>query len=135
MWGGLALGAAISKSDFIPYLQGLPAISQFQIWFLPIFAFTFSFFISNTAAANLFLPLAFSIKDPINVPTAILTALACSFGMLLPVSTPPNAIAFSTGQIKSMEMARIGILLGLSALIVLLLVVKNVIPLLFKVVL
>jgi sodium-dependent dicarboxylate transporter 2/3/5 len=43
-------------------------------------------------------------------------ALSASFAMALPVSTPPNAIAYSTGLITSSQMARTGIIVGIISL-------------------
>ena len=60
---------------------------------------------------------------------AILTALACSFAMALPISTPPNAIAFATGKIDSHDMLRTGGVIGFVSVIVLLLGYQVMIPL------
>ena len=45
-------------------------------------------------------------------------ALSASFAMALPISTPPNAIAYSTGLIKSSQMAKIGVLMGVISLVI-----------------
>ena len=44
-------------------------------------------------------------------------ALSASFAMALPISTPPNAIAYSTGLIKSSQMATIGIIIGFISIV------------------
>ena len=44
-------------------------------------------------------------------PMLIGTAFACSLAMPLPVSTPPNAMAFSSGQISVADMVKPGVLL------------------------
>ena len=44
-------------------------------------------------------------------------ALSASLAMCLPVSTPPNAIAHASGLIKSRDMSKIGIILGLTGLL------------------
>ena len=44
-------------------------------------------------------------------------ALSASFAMALPVSTPPNAIAYSTGLVTSSQMARAGIIMGIVSLV------------------
>ena len=44
-------------------------------------------------------------------------AMAASFAMSLPISTPPNAIAYSTGLIKTKQMFTTGILVGVISLV------------------
>jgi sodium-dependent dicarboxylate transporter 2/3/5 len=85
----------------------------------------FGTFMSNTAAANLILPIGISSASvaggaPLAVQVAISIALAASMSMALPVSTPPNAIAYGSGEIKTRDMALAGSILG--ALAVLLIV-------------
>ena len=76
-------------------------------------------FMSNTAAANLFLPIGLSsaaIFDaqgglyPIQV--AISIALAASMSMALPISTPPNALAYASGEVASRDLARVAFAIG-----------------------
>ena len=45
-------------------------------------------------------------------------AVAASCAMSLPISTPPNAIAYSTGLIQQKDMARVGLTAGLLSLII-----------------
>jgi sodium-dependent dicarboxylate transporter 2/3/5 len=42
----------------------------------------------------------------------VLIAMACSLAMALPVSTPPNAVAYASGAIKSKDMAISGLVVG-----------------------
>ena len=44
-------------------------------------------------------------------------ALSSSMAMLLPISTPPNAIAHSTGLVKQSEMLRVGIIIGVIGMV------------------
>lgn len=65
---------------------------------------------SHTAAANLILPVVVSLQVP-GVPVVwvgIVTALACALGIALPISTPPNALAYATGEISAKDMLRVG---------------------------
>ena len=50
---------------------------------------------------------------------AIVIALGCSLGMCLPISTPPNAIAYSTGTTPTKEMAIVGIVVGVIGIVLL----------------
>lgn len=71
---------------------------------------------SNTASANVMVPLMIGIAqstgaDPGRV--AVATCLACSLGFMLPISTPPNALAYATGLVRLPTMARYGFLLDI----------------------
>jgi sodium-dependent dicarboxylate transporter 2/3/5 len=82
----------------------------------------FGTFMSNTAAAYLILPIGISSASliggaPLAVQVAISIALAASMSMALPVSTPPNAIAYGSGEIKTREMAVAGSILGAIAVL------------------
>ena len=57
---------------------------------------------SNTASANVMVPLMIAIAHESHlpvIPIAMATGLACSFGFMLPVSTGPNALAYATGHV------------------------------------
>jgi len=76
--------------------------------------------VSNTATANLLIPVAMSIAGENQVMLAIAIALSCSVAMALPVSTPPNAIAFSTNAIRSRDMFRSGIMISFVSMVLVL---------------
>lgn len=82
---------------------------------------------SNTASANVMVPLMIGVAqscgaDPQRV--AVATCLACSLGFMLPISTPPNALAFSTGYVRIPQMVRFGIMLDIAGGIGVWLIVK-----------
>ena len=67
---------------------------------------------SNTAAANMVVPVIIALAKAANidpVPPAIGATLGASWGFMLPVSTPPNAIAYGSGMIPITKMIRAGI--------------------------
>lgn len=71
---------------------------------------------SNTATATMLIPIVVGIAksagiDPVG--PALAATLACSFGCALPVSTPPNALAYGTGWVPIPFMVRKGLLLDL----------------------
>jgi sodium-dependent dicarboxylate transporter 2/3/5 len=71
---------------------------------------------SNTASASLVVPVVLALSqaagvDP--VKPALAATAACSFGFMLPVSTPPNALVYATGKVRIPEMVRHGVLLDL----------------------
>lgn len=119
--GGLALGIAIQEQGLADYF--ISTISSIQINFyllLLIFSITtvtLSNFMSNTAATTILIPVGISMLsitegiDPIILPFVI--GLSASCALLLPVSTPPNAIAYSTGLIKQSEFRIGGFIVGL----------------------
>lgn len=122
MWGGLALGEAITVSGLSQWVVSLPILAQHGFWLVVIFALSaigISTFMSNTATANLLIPLAIAIPGENNILLAVVTALACSLAMALPISTPPNAVVFSSGMLKSTDMFKAGGLVSLLGLILL----------------
>ncbi|QYH20127.1 anion permease [Corynebacterium aquatimens] len=84
----------------------------------------------HSAAANLLLPLAVSLAlsldgiDPLVV--AAVVAIACSLGMSLPISTPPNAIAYATKEISIPQMAIVGLVVGTVATLLLIFALPSV---------
>ena len=91
-----------------------------------IICYILSNFISNTATAALLVPiLAVVCKgmgDSLNsiggTPTVLIgIAVAASVAMTLPISTPPNAIAHSTGLVEQKEMMKIGLTMGIIGLV------------------
>ena len=72
---------------------------------------------SNTASASMVIPVMIAIAGHIDVspvPPALGAALGASFGFMLPVSTPPNAIVYGSGLVPLKEMVRAGLLFDLA---------------------
>ena len=83
-------------------------------------------FISNTATATLLVPIlaivGTSMGDQLDHLGGISTlligiALSSSMAMLLPISTPPNAMAHSTGFISQKDMMKAGLIMGIIGLV------------------
>ena len=81
-------------------------------------------FLSHTSAANLLLPILATVASAINLSSfggssALLIGLAIStsVAMILPISTPPNAIASSTGLVATKDMAKMGIIMSIVGLV------------------
>ena len=130
MWGGLALGVGMQKSGLSDWLVSMPLFEGHGYELLIVFSvvgLALSTFISNTAAANLLLPIVMSIDDESKILIAFSVALSCSFAMAFPISTPPNAIAFSTKVINSKDMLISGTIVSIFALVLVLLGLKLVI--------
>ena len=129
--GGFALGLGMNGSgladvaiESIPFGNWSPivilVVSGFICYFL-------SNFISNTATAALLMPILAvvcrAMGDKLGVIGGTSTvligiAIAASTAMCLPISTPPNAIAYSTGLIHQKDMLKAGLTCGLISLII-----------------
>jgi sodium-dependent dicarboxylate transporter 2/3/5 len=76
---------------------------------------------SNTASASMLIPVMIAVAESGGVsplPPVLGAALGASFGFMLPVSTPPNAIVYGSGLVPLREMVRAGILLDLVGIVV-----------------
>jgi sodium-dependent dicarboxylate transporter 2/3/5 len=115
--GGLSLGMALEDAGLITRFVNNLDISSISP-FLVMLAFgwicmALSNVMSNTAASTVLLPVAISILPSHSLEIAVVVALSASCALLLPVSTPPNAIAFGTGFLKQKDFRLGGIVLGL----------------------
>jgi solute carrier family 13 (sodium-dependent dicarboxylate transporter), member 2/3/5 len=124
--GGIALGAGVGASGLDAWLLELVAWDRLPglllVALLVLVGLALSSVISHSAAANLLIPLALSLAiglslDPVFV--AVLVALACSLGMPLPISTPPNAIAYATGEVPQRAMITAGLTIGAAGAVLL----------------
>jgi sodium-dependent dicarboxylate transporter 2/3/5 len=130
MWGGLALGVGMEISGLTQWVIGLPLFQQHGFVLVAVFcllAVVFSTFMSNTATANLLIPVVMAIPGESPVLLATTVALSCSLAMALPVSTPPNAIAFATNMLHSRDMLKAGVVVSLISVALVLLGFKFVI--------
>ncbi|KGQ42232.1 transporter [Gallibacterium anatis IPDH697-78] len=120
--GGLALGLAIEEQKIAThFVNQLSHVHISFMMLLILFAFitvVLSNFMSNTAATTILIPVGLSLLkvfsgdvSPAILPLVI--GLSASCALFLPVSTPPNAIAFSTGLIRQAEFRLGGIVVGL----------------------
>lgn len=122
--GGIALGMSLTQTGLADvFVRNIP-FSSFSV--ATIFLLTAGLgilianFMSNTATANLLLPIIVLIGSTVPAlavvgggPMLILTStFAMSLGFCLPISTPPNALAYGTGIITSRQLTRIGLILG-----------------------
>jgi len=86
-----------------------------------LFATMMSETMSNTAAANIAIPVIISIAQAAGVnpvPPAIAASLAASVSVVLPVSTPPNAIVYSSGKVSITQMVKYGLVMDVAAMII-----------------
>lgn len=122
--GGLALGLALERTGLATVVvSAIPfgSMPTFLIFLIaPLIGLFVASFMSNTATANLILPLVAIIGT--TVPglesmgggkiLILATTFCISLAMTLPISTPPNALAYSTGLINTRYMTKVGLILG-----------------------
>jgi sodium-dependent dicarboxylate transporter 2/3/5 len=76
---------------------------------------------SNTAAANMIVPIAIAVAQAAGISPfepALGAILGASMGFMMPVSTPPNAIIYSSGHVPLTAMMRYGVLLDIAGFFV-----------------
>jgi solute carrier family 13 (sodium-dependent dicarboxylate transporter), member 2/3/5 len=81
---------------------------------------------SNTAAANIVVPMAIAVSQAAGVPPlepALGAAMGASMGFMMPVSTPPNAIVYSSGYVPLTAMMRHGFVLDVIGYVIIVLMV------------
>jgi solute carrier family 13 (sodium-dependent dicarboxylate transporter), member 2/3/5 len=113
--GGIALGSGVAFTGFDVWVVGLinwNAIPGYALaTVLAISALGLGTFISHSAATNLLAPMSVAVSTSAGsneVAMVVAVAIGSSMAMSLPISTPPNAIAFASGQIKTRDMALMG---------------------------
>jgi sodium-dependent dicarboxylate transporter 2/3/5 len=120
--GGLSLGTLMFKTGVADALGRVVTAwtGADSVWTLTAAAIAMGIVLSettsNTAAANMVIPVVIAIAqaaevDP--VPPALGACFGASFGFMLPVSTPPNAIVYSSGLVPITRMMAAGVLFDL----------------------
>ncbi len=127
--GGLALGELTVRTGLAQAIgdgvgawlgsQASPLLLTFVVTALVIYL---TELVSNTATTNMMLPVVIPLTveaglDP--VPASLAVTMAASFAFMLPVSTPPNAIAYGTGLVRLPTMVRFGARLDIFGLFLL----------------
>ena len=129
--GGFALGLAINGTGLAENAVNSIPFDTFNPLVIMVVSglvcFALSNFISNTATAALLIPIlsvvCAGMGDSLNsiggTSTIIIgVAVAASCAMSLPISTPPNAIAYSTGLIQQTDMAKAGLTIGVLSMVI-----------------
>ena len=124
--GGFALGLALQDSGLATRIvQAIPFASWSPVLLIVgsgLLCYLMANFISHTATANLLVPIlamagmsaAETLAPMGGVSTLLIgVALGSSLAMLLPISTPPNALAHATGLIEQKQMLRTGLIVGI----------------------
>ncbi len=138
--GGLALANAFTATgldDWIAsqlnFLEGMPFIIIILV--IVSIAIFSSEIISNTATAALLIPISASLAAVIDVNPLLLMipiTMATSYGFIMPVGTPPNAIVFASGHVTAGKMARAGLPLDMIGIIIVTIFAITLVPVLWE---
>ena len=130
--GGFALGTCLQGTGLAKVLINAIPFGSMSVVLVLIVAgvvcYFLSNFISNSATAALLIPILIVVAEGMADPAAAnnsqflavggtqamisFIAICASIAMLFPISTPPNAIAASTGLVETKDMAKVGIIIG-----------------------
>ena len=130
--GGFALGVALKETGLADTLIAAIPFGNWPAIVMVVgsglICYAMANFISHTATANLLVPIlasvgasgavAANLAGLGGVSTLLIgVAIGSSLGMVLPISTPPNAIAASTGMIEQKDMVKTGLIMGVIGLV------------------
>lgn len=129
--GGFALGVALNETGLASHMiESIPFDTwppMLMIVGSGLICYAMANFISHTATAALLVPIlavaGMSMQENLaslgGVSTLLIgVAIGSSLGMILPISTPPNALAHATGMIEQKDMAKVGIIMGAIGLLI-----------------
>ncbi|MGL6291045.1 MAG: SLC13 family permease [Silanimonas sp.] len=137
---GLSMAAAMEATGVTDWLGSelawLGAWGPFVVLFIVVALVVFlTEFASNTATLTAMLPVVAALAAAIGQPALVLAvgaSMAASLAFMLPIGTPPNAIAYATGAIPMRTMMRIGIVLNLLSVGLITLMVQLLSPLVLR---
>ncbi len=123
---GFTIAAAFSKTglanEFANTMLSLTDLPVILLIIIIASLITFTTEItSNTALISIALPIIFSLGQVANIDMTLILMVAticASYAFMLPIATPPNAIAMSSGAVKVKQMASFGIFINIIAIIV-----------------
>lgn len=125
--GGLSLGVGVAESGLAEWIASKLSALTMPDWAMGmlfcLLTLMLSNFMSNTAAANILIPIGIAAGSALGggaeaAAFAIPMSLSASAAMCLPISTPPNAIAYASGRIRARDFLLPGAIIGLIACVV-----------------
>nr|WP_229790978.1 DASS family sodium-coupled anion symporter [Zhihengliuella salsuginis] len=138
--GGLALSAQFSSSGLTDWIgEQAEALGTVPVIVLVLVMVAGVIFLteltSNTATAATFLPVAGGVAlglgvDPMLLAVPVALAATCAF--MLPVATPPNAIAYGSGYVTIGQMIKGGIWLNLAGILLITVVTMTLLTAVFR---
>ncbi len=125
--GELAFSTGLAESMGRGITSWLPGESALSLTLLfTAVAIVMSETASNTASANMIVPVAIAVSQAAGIDPlqpALGATLGASMGFLMPISTPPNAIVYSSGHVPITQMMRHGIVLDIAGFVVIVMLV------------
>lgn len=138
--GGLSLAKALEISKLVQTVaETLVSTGWSSLLIISLLICAFAVFLtevmSNVALVSVFVPVAFIIASELGFDPwylAIPLSLGASCAFMFPVATPPNAIVYSSGYIRTADMAKAGIIFNVISIVLISLYSYFMIPLIFK---
>lgn len=132
--GGLSLAAALESVGIIQQIGQLVSENAgsnmlFLLVGLTLFSIFATEIMSNVALVTVFVPVVMVVGDgmglqPMLLPIAVTIAASCAF--MMPISTPPNAVVYSSGHIKMRTMMKVGFVLNLVSIVAIIFVIMTI---------
>jgi sodium-dependent dicarboxylate transporter 2/3/5 len=138
--GGLAMGELAFQTGLAAAMgdtvtSWLPSHTTFALTVIfTAVAIVLSETASNTASANMIVPISIAVAQAAGVrplEPVLGATLGASMGFMMPISTPPNAIVYSSGYVPIRHMMRHGLLLDIAGFIAIVVVVLGLAPVIF----
>ncbi|MCL1126353.1 SLC13 family permease [Shewanella surugensis] len=126
--GGLCLSMVLKETGTSAWLAEtlMSALESAPSWLLILACISFMIFLtelaSNTGSAAILIPIMIALADQFNpaitysLVFGVGVAATCAF--MLPVATPPNALAYATGEVKQSQMLKAGMILNIIGIFV-----------------
>jgi solute carrier family 13 (sodium-dependent dicarboxylate transporter), member 2/3/5 len=137
--GGLALAHAFTETGLDQWISNqLLFVENLNYILIVLVIVAISIFFgeiaSNTASAALLIPIAVSLASSISIDPLLLMVpltIATSFGFIMPVGTPPNAIVFGSKYVTAPKMAKAGFPLDIIGIIMVTVLTTMMVPQIF----
>ncbi|MDM5263389.1 DASS family sodium-coupled anion symporter [Sulfurovum sp. XTW-4] len=130
---GFAIAAAVTKTgmaeEIASHLMGFANMPM--ILFLLIIAAMITFtteITSNTALISIMLPILYKVAEQTGMDATLIMMVAtvcASYAFMLPIATPPNAIAMSSGAVSVKTMATYGIMFNLMGILLIVTIARS----------
>ena len=125
--GGLSLGLAIQETGLAEHYVKMLNNYDLNLYALmavfSLLTVILSNFMSNTATTTILIPIAIILVSSNQVILPLVIGLSASAALFLPISTPPNAIAFSTGKLDQKDFRAGGLFAGILGPVVIIIMV------------